>query len=384
MKTEKAPKLRFPEYSSNWTIQRMEDLFDEFRSGQGIVASEISENGTYPVFGGNGLRGYSDEYTHDGFYLLIGRQGALCGNINRSYSKSFISEHAIACKANENSDTEFLAQMLDYIKLNRFSESSAQPGLSVKKLLRHKLVVPSVEEQIKIANFLTTVDARIANLSEEKSLLENYKKGVMQKIFSQELRFKQDDGSDFPEWKQSKLGKLITKAGKKNKDKLSLPVYSINNVQGFLPQSDQFDGVDSEKRGFDTSMYKIVSKQTFAYNPARINVGSIGYSGELENVIISSLYVCFKTKQELEDDFLWHYVKSSFFNKDVLRNVEGGVRQYLFYENLSGIKIKFPSNKEQTKIANFLTSMDEKINTATEAIEKAQEWKKGLLQQLFV
>lgn len=151
-----------------------------------------------------------------------------------------------------------------------------------------------------------------------------------------------------------------------------------------MPQTDQFEGVDSNDRGYDISLYKIIDEKTFAYNPARINVGSIGYSGNLKDIIISSLYVCFKTKQELEDSYLLQYLKTDQFCKAVLQNVEGGVREYLFYDNFSNIKIHLPSNKEQLKIATFLKAIDNKINSTQKKVEKAEVWKKGLMQQMFV
>ncbi|MEH2319189.1 restriction endonuclease subunit S [Nostoc sp.] len=167
----------------DWENKRLEELFSEFRSGINITSEAIAEYGTYPVFGGNGLRGYAESFTHDGFYFLIGRQGALCGNINRTYGKAYISEHAIACKANETSDTEWLAQRLDYYNLNKLSESSAEPGLSVKKLLRFKLLVPSKEEQQKMTDFLMMIDRKIETLSRQIDQTEQFKKGLLQKLF---------------------------------------------------------------------------------------------------------------------------------------------------------------------------------------------------------
>jgi type I restriction enzyme, S subunit len=383
-KQKNIPELRFPGFIGEWVEKRLEELFSEFKSGFGITSTKINVSGAYPVYGGNGLRGYSDSFTHDGFYLLIGRQGALCGNVNRSYGKSYISEHAIACQANETSDTEWLAQRLDYYNLNRLSESSAQPGLSVNKLLRFKIIVPTLPEQQKIASFFTAIDQKISQLKQKKTLLEQYKKGVMQKIFSQEIRFRDENGQEFPKWEKKRLGELTDKTGIKNKANIQYPIYSINNREGFLPQSDQFEGMDSNSRGYDISLYKIIGKNTFAYNPARINVGSIGFSGDLENIIISSLYVCFKTKEKLDDAFLLHFLMTYQFKKSVLQNVEGGVRDYLFYENFSNIKIGLPSIKEQFRIANFLSAIDAKINHTQSQIEKAERWKKGLLQKMFV
>ncbi len=107
------PELRFSEFEGNWQEKRLEKLFSDFKSGFGITSDDINEHGTYPVFGGNGLRGYTENFTHDGFYFLIGRQGALCGNINRTSGKAFISEHAVACRANDSSDTEWLVLLVE-------------------------------------------------------------------------------------------------------------------------------------------------------------------------------------------------------------------------------------------------------------------------------
>ena len=167
----------------DWENKRLEAIFSEFKSGYNITSDEITESGSYPVFGGNGMRGYSEKFTHDGFYFLIGRQGALCGNIHRSYGKAYISEHAIACKANDTSDTEWLAQRLNYYNLNKISESSAQPGLAANKLLRFKLLTPSKEEQEKIADFLTAIDQKIEAISQQINLTKQFKKGLLQKIF---------------------------------------------------------------------------------------------------------------------------------------------------------------------------------------------------------
>ena len=180
------------------------------------------------------------------------------------------------------------------------------------------------------------------------------------------------------------MGEVTYKTDKKNKDKESLPVYSISNVNGFVPQSEQFEGMDSVERGYDTSLYKIIEDNTFAYNPARINVGSIGYSGEIGRVLVSSLYVCFKTIDIIDDSFFNHYLYTPHFKDSVLRNGEGGVRIYLFYENFSEITINIPTLPEQTRIAQFLSSLDEKINQVQGQIEKTEAWKKGVVQRMFM
>jgi type I restriction enzyme S subunit len=168
---------------SEWEEKRLRELCATFKSGKGITSEEIEEDGEYPVYGGNGRRGYTNTFTHDGEFLLIGRQGALCGNINRVSGKSYISEHAIAVAGNELANTEWLAQRLYHLNLNRLSESSAQPGLAVNKLERLKLLTPSLPEQTKIAKFLTALDRKIESVSQQITHTQTFKKGLLQQMF---------------------------------------------------------------------------------------------------------------------------------------------------------------------------------------------------------
>ncbi len=193
------------------------------------------------------------------------------------------------------------------------------------------------------------------------------------------VRFPEFEG----EWLNEQLGQHIKKTDKKNKKNLILPVYSINNKEGFLPQSEQFDGVSSNDRGFDISIYKIIQPNTFAYNPARINVGSIGYSYNLANILISSLYVCFQTDDKIDDSFLLAFLDTNHFKTSVLRFQEGGVRQYLFFDNLSKIKLPFPTLPEQQKIAHFFSIVDKKLTQLQEKKTALELYKKGMMQQIF-
>ena len=271
-----------------------------------------------------------------------------------------------------------------YFQIHAAGSSGSMVKITKSTLEETPILLLPLSEQKKIASFLGAVDRRLTQLRRKQELLQTYKRGVMQKIFSQQIRFPQPDGSPFPNWQERKLGDITSKVGEKNKESIPYPIYSINNKIGFVPQSEQFDGVDSNDRGYDISLYKIIKKNTFAYNPARINVGSIGFSGDLENIIISSLYVCFQTKKQFNNLYLLQYINTFYFNKSVLRNVEGGVRNYLFYENFSNIKIPLPCLEEQRKIVTFLTALDKKIEAIAQQIEQTEQFKKGLLQKIFV
>lgn len=212
-------------------------------------------------------------------------------------------------------------------------------------------------------------------------LMKTNKKDTHQRIVPA-LRFPEFQNAG--EWESTDLGTITYKTNKRNKTGESLPIYSINNKQGFIKQEDQFDGIDSSSRGYDLSLYNLVDKHTFAYNPARINVGSIGYSGELNNIIISSLYVCFKTRESVIDDFLLKYFDSDLFNKAVVNSVEGGIRSYLFYDNFAKINLYLPPTRnEQQKIADCLSSIDSLIKATEDKIALLKAHKKGLMQQLF-
>lgn len=259
--------------------------------------------------------------------------------------------------------------------------------ISYKQFSGIKIPFPRFTEQQKIADCFVSIDKEIDATKRKLEQLKEYKNGLMQRLFpakgktTPELRFPdfQNDG----EWRTMLLGEITSVVNRRNKSNRSLPIYSINNTDGFVPQSQQFIGMDSEARGYDISAYKIIGKHTFAYNPARINVGSIGYSGELKDILISSLYVCFKTADDVDDNFLMCFFNSYIFNQAVESSVEGGIRSYLFYENFSRISIAIPSLYEQKRIALCITSIEDMIKNANEQINLLEKHKKGLLQQLF-
>ena len=158
-------------------------------------------------------------------------------------------------------------------------------------------------------------------------------------------------------------------------------MFSVTNERGFVPQSEQFEGRDMV--GDDIKAYKIIQSQEFAYNPARINVGSIAmYSGKVP-CMISSLYVCFKTTQKVDDEWLMQLLKTAKLNYCYNVNGEGGVRVYLFYPNFARIRVSLPSLTEQKKIACFLNLLDERISTQNKIIEDLKKLKSAISEKLF-
>ena len=191
------------------------------------------------------------------------------------------------------------------------------------------------------------------------------------------LRFPEFEG----EWEKCKLGDITQNFTRRNKEKIQYPMFSVTNERGFVPQSEQFEGRDMV--GDDIKAYKIIQSQEFAYNPARINVGSIAmYSGKVP-CMISSLYVCFKTTQKVDDEWLMQLLKTAKLNYCYNVNGEGGVRVYLFYPNFARIRVSLPSLTEQKKIACFLNLLDERISTQNKIIDKLQSLIKGISNKLL-
>ena len=191
------------------------------------------------------------------------------------------------------------------------------------------------------------------------------------------MRFPEFDG----EWGKKTLGEITINFSTRNKDKVNYPMYSVTNNKGFIPQSEQFE--ERNMQGQDIMSYKIVNKGDFAYNPARINVGSIAKYNGSETCMISSLYVCFKTTKEVDSTWLEHLLKSPKMNFYYNVNGEGGVRVYLFYPNFARIRTSIPSLTEQKKIAKFLSLLDQRIELQKSAIEKLKSLMAGIVEELY-
>ncbi|WP_319176846.1 restriction endonuclease subunit S [Pseudomonas aeruginosa] len=178
---------RLPGFSGEWKVMRLGEICT-MKSGEGITSTNIDENSAYPCYGGNGLRGQTDTYTHDGSYVLIGRQGALCGNITFAQGKFFASEHAIVVTPSGQADVSWLSLILRKMNLNQYSESSAQPGLSVVKLLLLPCLVPPQPEQTAIAAILSDMDTELAALEDRRDKARQLKQGMMQELLTGRIR----------------------------------------------------------------------------------------------------------------------------------------------------------------------------------------------------
>lgn len=144
------------------TAHALGDICLRLSSGKNISASRVSAHGAYPVFGGNGLRGYTDSFNFEGECAVIGRQGAACGNVRFFSGKAYMTEHAVVVCANEEHDTHYLAYLLSIMDLGRLSAQSAQPGLSVKTLAKQIVDMPPLDVQCSVAELLGRLDQKTA------------------------------------------------------------------------------------------------------------------------------------------------------------------------------------------------------------------------------
>ena len=236
------------------------------------------------------------------------------------------------------------------------SELNAVQGTSIKgitkdELLAKNIMVPRYAEQQQIGAFFKQLD-HLITLHQRQPFLHSTPD------ISLSVRLIHPFYTS--SWEQRKFSDITFPAGEKNKDNLPLESYSITNEHGFVPQDEKFEN-GGTMREADKRMYYIVSPNSFAYNPARINVGSIGYQNIGKNVIVSSLYEVFKTSEDVDDRLLWHWFKSPDFQKLIMQLQEGGVRLYFYYDKLCMGEVSLPSLEEQRKIGKLFDTLDNLI-----------------------
>jgi len=392
------PKLRFSGFADHWAKSYLRELGS-------VVTGSTPQTSNRDYYGEDRLfvspfdiRGQrfvfdtKTKLTEEGFKkcrsvpvnsVLVVCIGSTIGKVAQSGLECATNQQINAFIANDGVSNNFVYYVLDKNsdKIKLLAGVQAVPILNKTQFSAFEIRLPSLLEQTKIAEFLNVIDKRIELLTAKKEKLTLYKKGVMQKIFNQEFRFKDENGQEFSRWEETTLGEVTEYFSNRNKKLVEAQVYSVTNSNGFVLQSDHFE--DRQIASLDLSNYKIVKNGDFAYNPARINVGSIAqFHGSLG--LISSLYVCFKVKEILLDRFLMVFLDLDLTKQNIVDYGEGGVRIYLWYNLFSMIPIKLPSLIEQQKIADFGYSIDAQIRKLEQQITLNQNYKKGLLQQMFV
>ena len=349
--------MRFPEFSGQWEKHTIGELCEEFKSGKNIKAENIQEGGVYPVFGGNGLRGYADRYNHEGDYVLIGRQGALCGNVRFVTGKTYITEHAIAAKATNNNYTHFLEYLFVRLNLGQFSDQSAQPGLAVNKLLKIETFAPSKEEQYKIASLLKFLDERIATQNKIIEDLKKLKSAIAETVFNN---------------MQGHLTNLsaicnIVKGKQVNGEELSEKgkYYVMNGgitPSGYYDQCNTPDNTISISEGGNSCGYVQYNKSSF---------WSGGHCYTLQDICSG-----------VEPQYLFHYLKR--YESNIMKLRIGTGLPNIQKKDLENFRIELPPSNVQKEIATCLTAIEHKILVEINWLDSVQKEKKHLLRQMFI
>jgi len=404
------PKLRFQEFNEFWKETKLKEL-GSFLGGGTPSTKEISFwNGNIPWISSSDI---TDENIFDirktryitqnainksatkiiptGSVLIVSRVGVgkvAVNDVDICTSQDFTSIHL------SNSNNIFIAYLIknETKKLLEFNQGTSIKGFVKSDLEELIINIPNIEEQNKIAHFLTSIDDKIKLLKENKSLLENYKKGVMQQIFTQEIRFKNEKGTYFKDWKEKTLGDI-------GKTFNGLTGKTKENFGKGLPYIQYKQIFDNSKINIEKCEFVDVNEKD---NQNKVQFGDVFFtvSSETPNEIgtasvlldnVKEMYLnsfCFgyraNSLKELIPEFSRYLFRSELFRIDIMKLAQGSTRYNMSKVELMKLKIKLPVEEEQIKIAKFLFSIDEKIDLVNIQITETQEYKKGLLQQMFI
>ena len=326
-----------------------------------------------------GLKNSSAKLLPKNTILLSSR--ATVGEISIASTECSTNQGFQSLITKNNVDNEFIYYLITTIKNEFLRRSSGSTFLEISKneIKRIPINIPELSEQNKISNLFSAIDNKIEILEKKHQYYQDFKKYLMQRIFSSQedkLRFKNDK-----QWNVYLLRNFINEYNERMGNKSNLPILS-STLNGIFLQNEYFNKSVSSK---DVKNYKIVPNGYFTYRSMsdtgkfRFNIQSI-----VEVGIISPAYPVFST-QNIDDYFLYYYLNNSnFIKKQILSLKEGGTRYALSFSKFKKLKISLPSLEEQEKIANFLSAVDKKIDLIQTQIQKMEEFKKGLLQQMFV
>ena len=384
------PKLRFKKFNGDWektTIgakseivtsgsrdwaQYYSDSGDKFIRMTNLVRNGINLDLSdlrfvqLPVGSNEGKRTSLEK--GDILISITAELGKL-GWIPEGLGTAYINQHTALVRMKNTLDSKFVAYALSTEKynnkLNSLNDSGAKAGLNLGTIRSFELTIPSKPEQTQIASFLSVVDEKISQFNQKHELLSQYKQGMMQKLFSQQIRFKADDGSEFGEWQENQLLDLSTKKSSK------VTAKDIEDNDGdyiVFGASGHFRNINSYT---ESEPYIAIVKDGAGAGRLFLMPEKSSVLGTLEIV---------KPNLNIQLNFLFYRMQLIDFSS----YIKGSTIPHVYFKDYSQEKIYLPCLEEQTKIANFLSAIDQKIEVVAQQIEQAKTWKKGLLQQMFI
>ena len=357
------PALRFPEFTEEWNYELLDTIAPNITSGKSKPSF-----GEYNLYGSTGIIGKTATADYSGDMLLVARVGANAGSLQLVNDSCGITDNTLIIKPCKLS-SHYLYFYLQHYNLNRLVFGSGQPLITAGMLKKVRIPFGNQLEQKKIENFLCCIEERIATQNKIIEDLKKLKSAIIHRYYSSQMNL-------------VSLSELLKQCSGRNRNRLELQVLSVSNKYGFIAQSDQFE--DREVASDDTSNYKIVENGMFAYNPARINVGSIALYEMNGKGIVSPMYVCFATKSELLPNYLKYYFTSQAFRHEMYKRLEGSVRLCLTFEGLCNIEVPLPSIEQQKNIGKNLLKIENKVSLEESVLSQYQLQRRYLLSRMFI
>ena len=380
------PPLRFPEFKNIWSSRKLGDICT-IKTGSRDT-QDRKPDGQYPFYVRSDNIERIDSYSLDCEAILTSGDGVGVGKNFHYVNEKFDYHQRVY--ALYKFEQEYCGRFIFfhfsdrfYRRVIRLSAKNSVDSVRMNMISDMEIHSPSLPEQQKIADFLSAVDKKIQLLQRKKELLEQYKKGVMQKLFSREIRFKEENGNDYPDWEERRLGSYLIKHEEKSVKNNQYPVLTSSRI-GLFFQKDYFAGNDVASK--DNTGYNVVQRGYFTYRHMSDDLVFIFNINNLcDKGIVSTLYPVFSTNDKLIDHFLLLKLnEGDEFKRFALLQKQGGSRTYMYFAKLQRLKINFPEFKEQKKIVEYMAMLENKNKLINDQIVFAKQFKKGLLQQMFV
>ncbi len=393
------PVLRFPEFSEEWSTLKLGDV-GPVSMCKRIFKDDTTSEGDVPFYKigtfGKEPDAFISRDKFDDFKarfsfpqigeILISAAGTIGRTVVYDGADAYFQDSNIVWVANDQAKVLNGFLGICYENIRWTTENTTIARLYNSNLKSKKLTVPSLCEQQKITTFMGVVDAKIAALRERRAGLERYKRGLMQALFSQRLRFTRPDGTAFPDWEEKRLGEVATRSTAKNTKLEYMRVLTNSAVQGVIDQGDYFDKDIANAENL--AGYYILRKGDFVYNPrisASAPVGPIKRN-DLGDGVMSPLYTVFRFKEN-DTAFFNVFFATTFWHKYMKSVANYGARHdrmAITSGDFMKMPLPFPHPDEQQKIAEALSAMDNKIQAVAAQVTQMETFKKGLLQQMFV
>ncbi|WP_094314277.1 restriction endonuclease subunit S [Staphylococcus aureus] len=366
------PELRFLEFEENWSYKKLKDLL-KVHSGRDY---KHLEPGEIPVYGTGGYMLSVSDYLSNDDAIGIGRKGT----INKPYllkAPFWTVDTLFYCTPWEEVDLYFLLSLFKKINWEKYDESTSVPSLSKVNIEKLKVYSCELEEQRKIGDFFSKLDRQIELEEQKLAKLEEQKKGYMQKLFSQELRFKTKDNVYYSEWQLHKLGEIFKYSqGKQISVDKQFSVKS-NEMKRFIRIVDITENPEPRFVLYESDTGLVNKEDLFMIRYGRPGIVSIGFEGIIANNLFKLI-----PKIKISTVYFYYLLSYNYYRINLLTNQS--TMPALNFKSLDSLKFKIPSYKEQNKIGNFFTKFDELIEKQNKKIDGLKERKKGLLQKMFV